>query len=432
MIVNSKIFENGITLVAAKVDHIQSATILITVKAGSRDESSDIMGVSHFLEHMLFKGTRKYQTPKDVSYLIEGIGGEINASTDREFTQYLIRVPNIYIERALDLLSEMFLYPKLDLEELEKERMVILEELNMIYDQPAERCEQLLCKVVWPNHSLGCEVGGSIESISSIDRKVLFDFMERHYKADKMVISIVSPSKFELLVQKIQKYFSVISTSNSLNNRNEKEIVEFASKQVAFEDREIEQAQVFLGFPGISRLSEFRYSGLVLHSLLSGGMSSRLFLELRENQGLVYDINSYAYSFVNVGMSGIYMGVSPSKLNQAIYSVISEINKIMKKGLFQEELNRAKMYLKGRMNLSFENPQFLANWIASNYLFEGKVLYPDFLSEKIDLVSKKEIEKLVQVAFDVEKMSLAIVAPKNKCDFKIFNDLSLTQIEINF
>ena len=126
------------------------------------------------------------------------------------------------------------------------------------------------------------------------------------------------------------------------------------------------------------------------------------------------------------------MGVSPSKLNQAIYSVISEINKIMKKGLCQEELNRAKMYLKGRMNLSFENPQFLANWIASNYLFEGKVLYPDFLSEKIDLVSKKEIEKLVQVAFDVEKMSLVIVAPKNKCDFKIFNDLSLTQIEINF
>ncbi len=431
MIINSKIFANDISLVAAQIDHIQSATILITVKVGSRDESSEVMGVSHFLEHMLFKGTKKYPTSKDVSYFIEELGGEINASTDREFTQYLIRVPNIYIEKALELFSEMFLYPKLDLEEFEKERMVILEELNMIYDQPAERCEQLLCKLVWPNVSLGCEIGGTVESISSIERKDLFDFMDQHYKADKIVISIVSPSKFDFLVQKIQKYFSIISTSNSLNNSIEREIVKFQSKRVVFEDREIEQAQVFLGFPGISRLSKFRYSGLVLHSLLSGGMSSRLFLELRENQGLVYDINSYAYNFLNVGMSGIYMGVSPTKLNQAIYSVILEINKIKKKGLFQKELNRSKMYLKGRMSLSFENPQFLANWIGLNYLFEGKVLYPDFLLRKIDLVSKKEIEALVEVAFDVEKMSLAIVAPKNKCDFKIFNDLSLIETKVD-
>ena len=195
MIINSKIFANDISLVAAQIDHIQSATILITVKVGSRDESSEVMGVSHFLEHMLFKGTKKYPTSKDVSYFIEELGGEINASTDREFTQYLIRVPNIYIEKALELFSEMFLYPKLDLEEFEKERMVILEELNMIYDQPAERCEQLLCKLVWPNVSLGCEIGGTVESISSIERKDLFDFMDQHYKADKIVISIVSPSK---------------------------------------------------------------------------------------------------------------------------------------------------------------------------------------------------------------------------------------------
>jgi predicted Zn-dependent peptidase len=399
---------NGLRILTNQMPYTRAVSIAFYIGAGSRYESDKEAGISHFVEHMCFKGTHKRPNAKDISEAIEGIGGVMNAATDRELTTYWCKVPDVHFEAALDVMVDIMKNPIFESREIEKERQVILEELAMTKDVPSYSADLLIDEVMWPDNPVGRDVGGSKESVSNISREMLLEYLRSQYTLPNMVISIAGNIDSEKTVNYLVDYFKdwQSHTANSWIPM----IDEQSEPRIKIEYRKTEQAHICIGVKGIASSHKDRYSIALLNTILGEGMSSRLFVEVRENQGLAYDVHSSVTHLRDCGSFIVYAGVEPKNTKLAIKCILSELSKV-KNGIAKEELKKAKEFLKGRLMLRMEDSRSVSSWYGSQELLSEISLTPEQMIEKVDAIETEDIVKVANDILITSKLNLALVGP---------------------
>lgn len=401
--------------------HTRSASISVFLAAGARYESEEIAGVSHFVEHMLFKGTTLRPTPKEISEAIEGVGGVLNAATDKELTVYWCKVPSQHFELAMDVLSDNLLHSRLDRADIEREREVIMEELNMIYDSPTDLVNLMIDEVVWPDQPLGRDTAGTKESVAGISRKGLLDFLTSHYGPRSTVVAVAGDVTQEQVEQTVGRFLGDWSSSPAASWFPALDGHE--GPRVSLKFKRTEQANLCLAVHGLPSEHPDRYAQDVMNTLLGEGMSSRLFLQIRERMGLAYDVHSYVNHFQDTGSHVVFAGVDTRKVNQTIQAILGEISGL-REGVTEEELTRAKESMKGRLLLRLEDTRAVASWTGAQELLHNRIMTVEEAVSMIDSVSSEDIRRVARNLFVREKLSLAVVGPYRSED-RFANLLSL-------
>ncbi|MBI4498920.1 MAG: insulinase family protein [Chloroflexi bacterium] len=399
---------NGLRIVTASMSHTRSVAISVFVGAGSRYETDAEAGISHFVEHMLFKGTERRPTPKEISEVIEGVGGVLNGATDREMTVYWCKVARPHFPMALDVLLDALYHSRFDSAEVEKERQVIIEELNAVADSPADLVDVLIDEAVWPGHPLGRDIAGTKETVSAITRPMLLGYLARQYPPNNVVIAVAGNVTHEEVVSLVQQELREVPAGQPtawypVGEGN-------AAPRIRLATRRTEQAHVCLALPGLSSRHPDRYALDMLNVVLGEGMSSRLFLELREHRGLAYDVHSYTTHLLDCGTVTVYAGVDPKRVDAALGAVMEELQR-MQDGLAEEDLRKAKELSKGRLLLRMEDTRTVASWIGGQELLMGEVLTPEDVVAAIDAVTPEDTVRVARQLFVPERLTLAVVGP---------------------
>ncbi len=388
--------------------HTKSASISIFIAAGSRYEDEEIAGISHFVEHMLFKGTHRRPTPKEISEAIEGVGGVLNAATDKELTVYWAKVPSQHFDLAMDVLSDNLLNSKLDTEDIERERLVILEELNMIYDSPTDMVNMMIDEVVWPDQPLGRDTAGTKESVSGISRDKLRHFMAGQYGPLSTVVAIagdITPEQVEAAAERFFGQWDSLATGSwfpAIDGQS--------GPRVGLKSKRTEQANLCLAVQGLASEHPDRYTQDVMNTILGEGMSCRLFLQIREKLGLAYDVHSYVNHFRDTGSHVVFAAVDTKKANQTVQAILEEMAKL-RDGVPEDELNRAKESMKGRLQLRLEDTRAVASWTGAQELLRNSILTVDEALALIDSVTSEDIRRVASYLFTKDRLNLAIVGP---------------------
>lgn len=401
------ILESGLRIVSQQLPNSESVSILISVQAGSRNEQKGQYGVAHFAEHMLFKGTGKRPSPLLVSSPIESTGGFLNASTGYESTNYWCKVPENHFRTGIEILQDMMQNSLLNEEEINSERRVIIEEIKTIEDYPDSKTALNLDKLMWPDSALGRDIAGSVQSVENINQETIRAFLDDFYLPTNTVISIAGNLDHDKSIQSIDQLFLTHPFPGSQLKISPIENVQNSVK-LDLEKRGIEQIHIHLGYPGVSITHPDRYALDLLNVILGDGMSSRLFQEIRERLGLVYDIESEITHLQDVGDLRITLAVDKNRYIDAIKAILTEVENL-KTGLEGSEVVRAKQILKGRMRLRMDDSQAVAAWNAHQDLFNKQIECESVIREYID---RNDIPKLQKAAFqylDVSKLNIAIV-----------------------
>jgi predicted Zn-dependent peptidase len=397
----------GARLLTASLPDRASASLVLMFRVGSRFEDDRIGGISHFVEHLFFKGTPRRPTAKAIAEAIEGVGGWMNASTDKEVTVYLCRVTSDRLDLAADVLCDIVSNSQLAPTDIERERMVILEELKMYLDQPQDYVHSLFERIMWPDHPLGRDIIGTTESVSGTKRDDLTDYVRDHYALPNLVVGLagaVYPDRAANLLE------SRLALPDSLNGTELAPPSALERPTVLLQRRDTEQAHICLGTRGVSYLDPDRYAVDLLNTILGQGMSSRLFLEIREKRGLAYDVHSYASQHMDGGYFAVYVGVDPGKAEEAVAAVQEELRRATEELVPEEELTKAKEFKKGSLRLSLESTTSLASWLCQQELLMGELRTVD---EVISLVESIQAEDLRRVAQRVlnQPLQLAMIGP---------------------
>jgi predicted Zn-dependent peptidase len=408
---NKAVLDNGLRVITSTMPHSRSVSLVVLVGTGSCYEAKNEAGISHFAEHLFFKGTQRRPTSKEITQDIEGIGGIINAGTDKEITVYWCKVASPHFSIALDVLSDLLLNSRFDTKDIEKERQVIIEEINMNLDIPQQRVDMLIDELLWPEQPLGREVSGYKETVSSLTREQLLNYLARRYMPNNTVLSIAGNIQHEEALTQIQPLFDRWPAGELLTGyaTNEKQ----TKVRLRIEPKDIEQAHLCLAVHGFSRSHPQRFTLDLLNTVLGAGMSSRLFMEIRERRGLAYDIHSYTEHFLNSGSFGIYAGVDPQKIETATAAILEELSKI-KQGIATSELTRAKELSKGRLYLRFEDSQNVALWYGSQEILLRQILDIDDVISIVDGITIDELEEVAQKTLTDSGLNLAITGPVKK------------------
>ena len=409
------VLDNKLRVVTSTMPHSTSVSVTISVGAGSRYEPADLAGLSHFLEHLPFKGTKSWPTARHVSEAIEGVGGIMNASTDREVTVFWCKVARLHFNQAFAVLLDLVLHPILDPDEMEKEREVIQEELRMTYDYPSHRVDLLMDELLWPEQAMGRDVGGTLESVDSITLEQVRDYMLQQYNPANTVIAVAGNVDHNEIVAMVDEVTHDWQPRESLPW--EPAVDYYGDRGIGsvarVEDRQSDQAHICLGLPGISLKDPDRYALAILNGVLGDGMSSRLFLNLREDQGLAYDVSSSLNHFRDCGSLVVYCGVEPRKTQEAVRAVVRDLVG-MREPVPEAELNKAREYTKGRLLLRMEDTRSVAAWLGGQELLLGKISTIDEVVEEIDQVSSEDVSHVAERLLDPNKLRLAVVGPENK------------------
>ena len=402
------VLDNQLRVLTSTMPHTRSVSIVICVGAGSRYEPEDKAGLSHFLEHLPFKGTKHWPTAQAVSEAIEGVGGVMNASTDREMTAFWCKVPQPPFQTAFSVLLDMLINPLLDPEELEKEREVIQEELRMTNDHPTYKVDLLIDEALWPGQAMGRDVGGTAQSVEALTRDEIQEYMRRQYNPANTVVAVAGNITHQEVIQLLEEATSEWKPVQSLdwepvNNDNQGPIV-------LMDQRRTDQTHICLALPGVSLDDPDRFNLALLNVMLGDGMSSRLFQNLRERQSLTYDVSSSISHFRDCGSVIIYCGVEPKKSRPAIKAVVEELQGMHQEAP-EEELHKAKEYTKGRLLLRLEDSRAVATWLATQELLQGHVSTPEQAVQRIDDVTAADVARVAQNLFCRENLRLAVVGP---------------------
>ncbi|MEK7161927.1 MAG: pitrilysin family protein [Patescibacteria group bacterium] len=412
-----KQLKNGLTIIEVPSHDAESVVVDFFVKTGSRSENEKESGISHFLEHFLFKGTKKYPTALAISSIVDSIGGEMNANTGKEHTQFYIKAASQHLELIFELLSDMIQNPLLDAVELEKEKGVIVEEINMYKDTPMYEIENILENAMWPNEPLGRDIAGTKDTVTKFTTGMFADYINRHYQAPNMILGIsgkYDKKKFSTLIKKYWLTFPK-KKFHGWEKAKDKQI----EPRLSLQFKETEQAHVSFGFKGLPYGDKRNAAQTVLAAVLSGGMSGRLFTEVREKRGLAYYVSASGSAYQDTGVFGVRAGVQVAKIEEAIKVILAELKKVTNSLVGIEELKKAKEYLKGRTILALEDNQVRLDWFVEAEAFKPKILMPQEVFKKIDAVTAKEIQKVAQDLFQKKNMSLAIIGLyKNEQNFK--------------
>ena len=403
------VLDNGLRVLSSWMPHTRSVSICIFVGAGSRYEDDPQAGLSHFVEHMLFKGTQRRPSSLDISGAIEGVGGMLNGSTDREISSYWVKVARPHFLLGLDVLTDIIRHALFDPKETESERSVIQEELGMSNDHPGYRVDVLIDDMLWPNQPMGRDVGGTKESVQGIGHDMVVDYFHQQYVPSNMVISVAGEVTHSDVLEALAPL--VIDWPDGTPLEWHPVAVNGQEKaQVRVEWRRTEQAHICLAMPGISSRDPDRYALDLMNTVLGEGMSSRLFAEVREKQGLAYDIHSSVSHFRDTGSIMVYSGVDPKKAQRTVSTILRELER-MKEGVPQSELNRGRELVKGRLLLRMEDTRAVAAWAGAQELLHDRVLTVDDVVERVSGVTAEDIERVANQYLVPENLNLAVVGP---------------------
>lgn len=402
------VLHNGLRIITESMPHTRSVCIAIFIGAGSRYEREEEAGTSHFIEHLCFKGTARRATSKEIAEAIEGVGGMLNGGTDKELSIYWCKVARPHFMLALDVMVDMLRYSRFDAEHIEKERTVIIEELNMSMDSPQQRVDMLIDEVIWPDQPLGRDVAGSKETVSALTREALLDYLAGQYMPNNTVVSIAGDIDHEEVLAALSSAFDDWATGSPRPWFPAQDSQE--APRLHLEERKTEQAHLCLAFRGLSYLDPDRFKLDILNVILGEGMSSRLFLEIRERQGLAYDIHSYIDHFFDSGAVTIYAGVDPRLVDTAIEAILNELRRL-KDRVPEAELTKVKELSKGRLMLRMEDTRSVAIWTGGQELLTGRIHTVDEIASIIDAITAQDLEQVARELLITEKLNLAIVGP---------------------
>ena len=387
---------------------MQSVALGIWIKVGGRYEIPENKGTSHFLEHILFKGSKNY-TCRRLKESIEGVGGSFNGFTSEELTCYLAKIPSRYLDIAINVLSDMIIYPALPEYEIEKEKTVIIEEIKMYKDQPQTYCLELLDELLWPNQPLGSAIIGTVESVNNIKRENLASFKEKYYTASNMVLSVAGLFNFGRLSNRISRIFSGLKTKGP-------NIFEFARQvqdkpQLKVFPKDTEQTHLALGFHALKRDDPLKHALAIMHIILGGNMSSRLFNELREKRGLAYEIGTGVKRFYDTGAFFVHAGIDNGKVAEAITLILKELRRIREGLVTEDEFKRAKKFYRGQMMLALEDTLDSMLWIGESTAALDKAYRLEDLIKEINMVRREDIRQVARRIFGEDKVNLALIGP---------------------
>ena len=398
----------GATLVTAAMPERLSASLVLAFGGGSRLEDERHAGVSHFIEHLFFKGTQKRPTSKEIADAIEGVGGFINASTDKELTAYWTRVPAEHMELGLDVLLDIVSNSKLTPADIERERMVILEELRMYQDQPQDFVQNLFEELMWPNHPLGRDIAGTEESVVRLTRDDIIEYANAHYRLPNLVMGVAGAVDEMRMLDLVRSGLTLPPEPDGQLAPMRPEPL--TGPRVLMRRRRTEQAHICLGVRAISYLHPDRFTIDLLNTVLGEGMSSRLFLNIRERLGLAYDVHSFTQKHRDTGLLGVYLGVDPKNAVSAVSAVIAEMQTLCDHDLTDEELNRAKEFTKGRLRLELESTNGVSFWLAYQQLLIGSI---KTIEEEVAIVDSITAADVRRVANEVLRgpIQMAVIGP---------------------
>ncbi|KKR02681.1 MAG: hypothetical protein UT29_C0001G0161 [Candidatus Yanofskybacteria bacterium GW2011_GWA1_39_13] len=402
-------FESGLRLISVPMEGTKTATVLVLVGTGSKYETKEINGISHFLEHMMFKGTDKRPGKMDIARELDAIGAEYNAFTGKEYTGYYAKASIEKLDTIMDVVFDIFLNSKLAQEDIDTERGVIVEELNMYRDMPQRYVSDLFEKLLYGDQPAGWDIGGEKETVMSLKREQFVDYFNSHYVAKNTIIAVAGNVDPEVVREKAAKYFANIRKNDSITKLP---VVEKQSEpQTLIHYKKTDQTHFFLGFRSFDMFDERKYALSILGTVLGGGMSSRLFEEVRDKRGLAYYVGADNDTATDTGYFKVRAGVNNEKVFEAIKVVMDEIRKIKDNGITAEELQRAKDNISGSMALGLEHSDAVANAYAGPILFENKVLTPEEELVKIKKVTLEDVHNVAKEVFDNTKLNLAVIGP---------------------
>ena len=404
---------NGLRVISYHLPAVESVSACIFAGVGSRYEKRDEAGICHFIEHMLFRGTERRPASCDISAAIEGIGGILNGGTDRESTVYWCKVAKDHLGDALDVLADMLFHSRFSGEDIEKERQVVIEEINMSRDNPSQWVGLMIDSLLWPGHPLGRDTAGSKKTVSAISRDMMLGYLERHYLPSNIVVAIAGGSTHHQAVAAVSKVLGNLSgpvkTSPGYRPYSPR-----TGKRMSVDRRDIEQVHLCLAMPGMSRLNPKRFAFDLLSSILGEGMSSRLFTEVRDRLGLAYNIYCCGEHLMDTGALTIYAGVDPKNLSKTVKAIMEQLQRLRVEFIGEDELGKAKEMTKGHILLAMEDSRSVAGWIGAQELLTGQVQTVDEVLAIIDAISSGVLRELANEYICDSGFRLALVGPVNK------------------
>lgn len=407
---NKTVLPNGVRVVTGPMTGVKSASLIFYFDVGARYEQNETAGVSHFLEHMLFKGTERRPDAKMVSEEIEGIGGILNAGTGRESTSYWCKVPSTHFELSYDVIADILRNSLIDPEEFTKERSVVIEEIRGTEDAPDELVHDIIDEVVWADDAIGRPIAGTEETVNAITRDGMVDFWRRNYSPDRLVVAAAGEVAHETVVELTERYFGDLQPSTNADSFVPASVNQDGPRLRVVE-RDTEQAHLCIGLPALPYLSERRYVQGTIEAILSSGMSSRLFQEIREKRGLVYSVYGYFRPYEDVGEGVIYAGTDLKRVDETIGAILNELRRLRDEGVPEDELQRTKDLRKGRLLMGFEDSKSVASWVGSQELAYGEIRTPEQVMEQIEAVTAEQVHELAQELFRTDRLSLALIGP---------------------
>lgn len=408
---NKTVLKSGVTVVTERIPGFRSVAVGLWIGTGSRFETIEDAGISHMIEHVLFKGTKK-RTAKQIAESIESLGGQLNAFTSKEYTCYYARVLDEHLPVAIDVLLDMYFYSLFKTEDIEREKKVILEEIRMYEDTPDEIIHDLFSQTIWDGHPLGRPVLGTIQSVTNLTREKILDYFNKHYNPSNLVIAFAGNICHEHAISLVEKAFWEIS-STAVKLEVEPPRHKSGYRVIV---KPLEQVQLCLGVPAISQYDERVYVLQILNNILGGGASSRLFQKIREERGLVYSVYSYYTTFRDSGLFVVYAGTSPKNLSEVIELICQEIDKITKEGITESELVRTKEQIKGSFLLASESVIHRMHRLGKCELFHRRLITPEEILNKISLVTVEDVQELATELFDPARYTLVVLGDVKKED----------------
>ena len=390
---------------------MRSVALGIWIKVGGRYESQQNKGISHFIEHLLFKGTKKYSC-RQIKETVEGVGGALNGFTSEELTCYLIKAPAPYLDLALDILSDMVIAPLFAAAEIQKERGVILEEIKMYKDLPQSHVHELLDELLWPSQPLGLSIAGSPESVTGIDRDGLLSFKQEHYTACNIIVSAAGLLDADKLMLRIEKKFSILAKKEANRFSAARNCPD--KPQLKIMDKPTEQTHLALGFHSLNRGHPLKHALALLHIILGANMSSRLFNEVREIRGLAYEIGTNARYFADTGAFIVHAGIDNHKVEQAVEVILSELSSIKDKLVTEDEFKRAKEFYLGQLMLALEDTMDHMFWIGESIAALDKTYSLEDIIKEVRHLDRQDVRDVAARIFQENNLRMALIGPLAK------------------
>ena len=402
--------DNGLRLLTASLPQVASTTVFVFFAAGSRYETAETNGIAHFAEHMFFKGTERRPTARDIGMAIDGIGGEFNAFTGKEYTGYYVRCASEHQGIALDVLTDMLRHSKFEPEEIDREKGVIVEEMNMYFDTPRDYIGGVYDQLLYGDQPLGWDIIGRKETVRAATRDTFLDYLGRWYQPSRMVVGIAGRLDGGTRAE-VERLFGDLEPAETPLRPALEPIPDGAGPHIKVHTKQSDQAHLVLGVPSRPLADPDRYVLQVLATVLGGGMSSRLFTEVRERRGLAYYVYAVNSSYTDAGSFHAQAGVDISRIDEAVTTIVDQLKRVVDEEVPADELEKAKNFAKGRFVLQLENPQGLILFGLRREVLEGAAVEPDEVLAAIDAVTAADVQRAAREVVGSNALRLALIGP---------------------